>query len=191
MGKKNKSSQFPKKDKSSTSVASTLPTQPKSSVSPIAPVSPPSVKPEGMSLLAYKHIQECLKYTKYKDQTKLTKEDVTAILRLAQHLRVFGLLSAVGYLNQAKEGKVQDRTQPMWLPLLWQLVYLDKPLGKPKELMQAVQQMATNEPRLYMVTWRKALVFSNHWNFWAKAHQDDTQNGNPSNGSTEHSSSIG
>jgi hypothetical protein len=131
-------------------------------------------------LAAHQQIQECLKYTK---KAQLEKDDVTAILRLSQHLRVFGLLSAVGYLNHAKGGKVQDRTAPMWLSLLWQLVNEKKlPIGDKEQLMQTVQQMAEREPRLYMVMWRKALVFSNHWNFWAKAYQEEQ-----TNDSAEHS----
>jgi ribosomal protein S8 len=141
------------------------------------------VQPEEMSLQAHQHIQDCLTHIQ---RSTLSKDDVTAILRLAQHLRVFGLLSAVGYLNQAKDGKVQERTKPMWLPLLWRLVFAQQPLGEPQALMQEVQSMAKAKPRLYMVTWRKAIVFSNHWNFWAKAYQEEK-----ANDSTEHSASIG
>ena len=50
------------------------------------------VLPEQMSLNAHEHIQMYLqKYSK----RKLDKNDLTAVLRLSQHLRVFGLLSAV------------------------------------------------------------------------------------------------
>jgi hypothetical protein len=55
------------------------------------------VQPEQMSLDAYGHIQ---KYLEICNKAKLDKEDLTAVLRLSQHLRVFGLLSAVGYVNQ-------------------------------------------------------------------------------------------
>lgn len=130
------------------------------------------VRPEQMSLDAYQHIQLCLT-----GKSHLDKDDVTAILRLSQHLRVFGLLSAVGYLNHSKAGKVQDRTKRMWMPLLWRLIYEHEPVGSERDLMTAVKQMAGDKAPLYMATWRKALILSNHWNFWAKAHQkEDKQN---------------
>ncbi|MFM6912240.1 MAG: hypothetical protein ACKPKW_24370, partial [Dolichospermum sp.] len=83
------------------------------------------VLPEQMSLSAHEHIQRYLKT--YKKQ-KLDKNDLTAVLRLSQHLRVFGLLSAVGYLNQANAqgGEVRERTVPVWESLLGQMVAVDK-----------------------------------------------------------------
>jgi hypothetical protein len=178
---KKHSSQFPKGPKSQP------PTPPSSQVGVPAPPKPPahissnppsqslavassgqyrSVQPEQMSLEAYQHVQLCLN-----NRDGLDKEDVTAILRLAQHLRVFGLLAAVGYLNQAKEGKIQERTKPMWKPLLWKLVHETQPVGSEVELMQAVERMAREQSAVYMATWRRALILSNHWNFWARAYQ--------------------
>ncbi|MFQ3614426.1 MAG: hypothetical protein SNJ68_12040 [Cyanobacteriota bacterium] len=183
MSKKNRSSQFPKGSKPQS------PAQPVTAVppKPAQPVSKSNqssqetsssaelqlVRPEQMSLDAYQHIQLCLN-----GKPQLDKEDVTAILRLSQHLRVFGLLSAVGYLKHSKAGKVQDRTKPMWKPLLWRLIYEDKSIGSELDLMTAVEQMARDRPPLYMATWRRALILSNHWNFWARAYQkEDKTNG--------------
>ncbi len=147
--------------------------------------SPPAqhqpVRPEQMSLDAYQHIQLCLNGKSYLD-----KEDVTAILRLSQHLRVFGLLSAVGYLNHSKAGKVQDRTKPMWKPLLWRLMHENESVGSEADLMTAVEQMARNCSPLYMATWRRALILSNHWNFWARAYQKEEKKNEQ--GNTLHSS---
>lgn len=179
MGKHNKSSQFPTGKKPQPSSQSITP-QPATLQplnlnslgvdSPTEPLPEPncSVRPEQMSLDAYQHIQDCLN-----ERKKLDKEEVTAILQLSQHLRVFGLLSSVGYLKHAKEGKVKDRTKPMWLPLLWRLVFGSKPLGNEEELLQKVEHMARNESSLYMAAWRKALTLSHHWNFWARAYQKE------------------
>jgi len=130
------------------------------------PIQNSRVKPEHSSLQAYAHIQKYLN-----GNQKLSKEEVTAVLRLSQHLRVFGLLSAVGYLSQAKEGKIQEKTSPIWKSLLGQMINLDAPTKQ--ELMQQVEQMARGNSALYMATWRKALVLSNHWNFWARAYQEE------------------
>ena len=149
----------------------------KAEVIPIAPNSIHSgsesrrVQPEQMSLDAYGHIQ---KYLKSFNKTKLDKEDLTAVLRLSQHLRVFGLLSAVGYVNQsnAQEGKVRERTVPVWQSLLGQLLDKDNP-PKGKQLMEKVVEMAKNQPSQYMATWRSSLSLANYWNFWARAYQED------------------
>ena len=144
-------------------------------VPPVKPVSienPPiqnsRVKPEHSSLQAYAHIQGYLG-----DRSKLLKEEVNSILRLSQHLRVFGLLSAVGYLNQGKDsGEVAKRTKPIWTSLLGQMIDSGRTLTN-EELMKEVQKMASGDYRSYMALWRKALVLSNHWNFWAKAHEGE------------------
>ncbi|NJR62635.1 MAG: hypothetical protein HC769_29855, partial [Cyanobacteria bacterium CRU_2_1] len=120
-----------------------------------------------MSLLAYNHIQECLKDKKVE---YLKKEDVTAVVQLAQHLRVFGLLSAVGYVRHARDGKIRERIRPMWTPLLWRLVCGDKqrPANDKQvrqELMNATYTLSTQDQKGYMVKWRQALKLSNHWNF--------------------------
>jgi len=131
------------------------------------------VLPEQMSLSAHEHIQEYLKT--YKKQ-KLDKNDLTAVLRLSQHLRVFGLLSAVGYLNQANAqgGEVRERTVPVWESLLGQMVAVDKnQLPNKEELMTQIVEMTGKQPQEYILTWRKSLLLANHWNFWARAYQED------------------
>ncbi|MBE9255911.1 hypothetical protein IQ228_00475 [Dolichospermum sp. LEGE 00246] len=124
-----------------------------------------------MSLTAHEHIQKYLR--KYRKQ-KLDKNDLTAVLRLSQHLRVFGLLSAVGYVNQSneQEGDVRKRTVPVWESLLGQMVDQDNPLNK-EELMAQIVDITRNKPQEYMLTWRKSLLLANHWNFWARAYQED------------------
>jgi hypothetical protein len=127
-----------------------------------------TVQPEQMSLAAHKHIQFYLN-----GKPGLSGDDLTAVLRLSQHLRVFGLLSAVGYVNQTngQEGQVRMRTVPVWTALLGQLLDEDKPPQK-DELMRQVVAMANGEPAQYMAIWRRSLVLTNHWNFWARAYQE-------------------
>ncbi len=175
---KKRSSQFPKGSKPQSSaqpVAAVAPkpaqpvsTSNQSSQVTSSPVQQQPVRPEQMSLDAYQHIQICLN-----KKSQFDKDDVTAILRLSQHLRVFGLLSAIGYLNHSKAGKVQDRTKPMWKPLLWRLIHENGPIGSEAELMTEIEQMARKQSPLYMATWRRALILSNHWNFWARAYQKE------------------
>jgi hypothetical protein len=125
------------------------------------------IKPEEMSLLAHEHIQVYLD-----KQPNIADEDLTAVLRLSQHLRVFGLLSAVGYINQTndQEGKIRERTVPVWRSLLSQLI-LGTATNDSKKLMETVVAMARQQPREYMATWRRSLVLTNHWNFWARAYK--------------------
>jgi hypothetical protein len=88
-------------------------------------------------------------------------------------LRVFGLLSAAGYVNQsnAQGGEVRERTVPVWESLLGQLVNEENPPNR-RNLMQQVVDLANNQPAEYMALWRKALILSNHWNFWARAYKE-------------------
>jgi hypothetical protein len=125
------------------------------------------IQPEEMSLLAHGHIQAYLD-----NRINISDEDLTAVLRLSQHLRVFGLLSAVGYINQTndQEGRVRERTVPVWRSLLSQSI-LGAATDDSKQLMEAVVTMAKDRPREYMTTWRKSLVLTNHWNFWARAYK--------------------
>jgi hypothetical protein len=125
------------------------------------------IKPEEMSLLAHGHIQVYLD-----KKLNIADEDLTAVLRLSQHLRVFGLLSAVGYINQTndQEGRIRERTVPVWRSLLSQLI-LGKSTSDSRILMEAVVEMAKAKPTEYMTTWRKSLVLTNHWNFWARAYK--------------------
>ncbi|MFM5996507.1 MAG: hypothetical protein ACKPCQ_18120 [Dolichospermum sp.] len=128
------------------------------------------VLPEQMSLFAHEHIQKYLR--KYNKQ-KLDKNDLTAVLRLSQHLRVFGLLSAIGYLNQANaqdNNEVRKRTVPVWELLLGQIV---NQAPSKEEMMTQIVDIARNKPQEYMLMWRKSLLLANHWNFWARAYQED------------------
>ena len=127
-----------------------------------------SIKPEQMSLSACQHIQN---YVEKHCKKQLDKNDLNAVLRLSQHLRVFGLLSAVGYINQSndQQGEVRKRTVPVWSCLLGQIILNNQSPNK-KELMEAVQQMADKQPNQYMTAWRKAMILANHWNFWARAY---------------------
>ena len=132
------------------------------------------IKPEQMSLAAHSHIQKILS-----DGGKLTVEDMNAVYRLSQHLRVFGLLSAAGYINQSnkQEGKVRDRIIPVWRGLLAQL--LGKDVGiKPESLMELVVKLADATPDMYMLQWRRALELSHHWNFWARAYTNTEDSSN-------------
>jgi hypothetical protein len=125
------------------------------------------IQPEQMSLLAHQHIQTYLA-----DRAAMTEDDLTAVLRLSQHLRVFGLLSAVGYANQEndQEGRVRARTVPVWTSLLGQLLSHEQP--QERAVMEYVIEMARQRPTEYMATWRKALILANHWNFWARAYKE-------------------
>jgi hypothetical protein len=126
------------------------------------------IQPEEMSLLAHKHIQVYLH-----GQLNISDADLTAVLRLSQHLRVFGLLSAIGYINQTNDqgGVIRERTVPVWRSLLSQLI-LGQPSNNSRELMEAIIEMAKNQPTVYMMTWRKSLILTNHWNFWARAYKN-------------------
>lgn len=137
-----------------------------------------SFNPETMSLEAYDQVKH---YLKIHQLEHFSKEDLNAVLRLSQHLRVFGLLSAVGYLNQSNEqdGKVRLRTVPIWCSLLGDF------LGKPthfdngqqrRELMDFVQSMAKDRPKEYWMQWRKSMAIAQRWNFWARAHKDPNAN---------------
>ncbi|MEM7553517.1 MAG: hypothetical protein AAF378_05355 [Cyanobacteria bacterium P01_A01_bin.84] len=121
-----------------------------------------------MSLTAHQHIQG---YLSSSASNVITKEELNAILRLSQHLRVFGLLSAAAYVNQqnAQGGIVRSRILPVWKSLLGQLINPDNPPSE-EQLRDTVVEMVKNEPAQYMTTWRKAMVLSNHWNFWARAY---------------------
>ncbi|MFW6296300.1 MAG: hypothetical protein ACOC04_03815 [Halothece sp.] len=181
---KRKNSQFSSgKQKSSTSSSSNQAQPLKTTTSTVTvQAKHQTVKPEQVSLDAHTHIQ---KYLKDSQKTGLEQEDLNAVLRLSQHLRVFGLLSAVGYINQSndQEGKVRKRTVPVWKCLLEQLfepkelqalLQLEEVPNSftEKQLMEAVKEMADKHPSEYMSMWRKSLVIANHWNFWARAYAE-------------------
>lgn len=124
------------------------------------------VQPEQMSLTAHQHIQTYLN-----NRLSLEEKDLTAILRLSTHLRVFGLLSAVGYINQSNDqnGEVRKRTLPVWRSLLGQML-MDNSNISGRDLMNHIQTMARENPTEYMVMWRKSLTLSQYWNFWGRAY---------------------
>jgi hypothetical protein len=156
-----------------------------SNTTPPPPTSIPAqrVQPEQMSLLAYQHIQT---YLDGQSKSMLPKDEVTAVLRLSQHLRLFGLLSAVGYINQleksgdddARSGqsdKVRRRTIQVWESLLGQFLrqFLDTQELSRQEMMKQVADLTKNHSRQYLAAWRKAMVLAHHWNFWARAYQEE------------------
>lgn len=188
MSKKQKSSQFfkgAKPAKSSESAAQEKVLNTATNSNPVinqSPVTPSPqnsqkssavVQPAQMSLTAYQHIQE---YLKAATKANIEKEDLNAVLRLSQHLRVFGLLSAVGYLNQSnaqENNETRKRTVPVWGLLLGQM--LGKTINasnalERRELMETVAEMARENPAEYMATWRKSLILAEQWNFWARAY---------------------
>lgn len=180
MGKRNKSSQFPRGKKpvsNNKNVTATPPkynannTKSESKVSQATVTNSKKVQPEQMSLFAHAAIQA---YIEKKGENFLDKEDLNAVLRLSRHLRIFGLLSAVGYINQTndQEGKVRKRTVPVWHCLLGYLIAQSENLDK-KELMEKVVNLTKNEPQQYMSMWRKSLLLAQHWNFWARAYSKD------------------
>ncbi len=188
MSKKNRPSQFPQGPKPANISESTaqekLPnaqtnSHPVVNQNPVTPSqqslgkSSAMVQPEQMSLTAHQHIQE---YLKAATKANIEKEDLNAVLRLSQHLRVFGLLSAVGYLNQSnsqENNETRKRTVPVWGLLLGQM--LGKTINasnalERRELMETVATMARQNPAEYMATWRKSLILAEQWNFWARAY---------------------
>jgi hypothetical protein len=127
------------------------------------------VQPEQLSLKAQNHIQTYLG-----NRLLLDKNELNAILRLSQHLRVFGLLSAAGYINQSneQEGEVRQRTVPVWGKLLGLLINETAPPNQ-RKLMEEIQNLARNNPTEYMVKWRQSLILSQYWNFWGRAYTDN------------------
>ena len=171
MSKRRKSSQFSKARQNPPSAKKSTPPNPGRNTSSPVESSPPRVQPEQMSLTAHAHIQVSLqKYHK----THLEQEDLNAVLRLSQHLRIFGLLSAVGYINQTndQEGKVRQRTGTIWGCLLGELIAPTQSLSN-EELMEIIVKTAKENPSEYMAMWRKSLSLSHHWNFWARAYCQD------------------
>ncbi|MCL1463263.1 hypothetical protein [Argonema galeatum] len=196
MSKKHKSSQFPtsRSNPPNQSPAgqngnlikpNSMPNSTPALQEAIAPSEPSRIKPEQISLDAHHHIQ---KYLEISHKSNVDKNDLNAVLRLSQHLRVFGLLSAVGYLNQSnaqENNETRKRTFPVWRVLLGQmsdeinppgtrkLMEIEAPNEMARELMKEVVKMANERPSEYMASWRKSLNLSNQWNFWARAYQED------------------
>jgi hypothetical protein len=126
------------------------------------------IQAEQSSLSAHKHIRAYMGI-----QQTISEDDLTAVLRLSQHLRVFGLLSAVGYANSSnnQNGQVRQQTVPVWMSLLGQLINEDQPpVGR--ALMDEVLKLAEYHPAQYTAVWRQSLVLANHWNFWARAYKE-------------------
>jgi hypothetical protein len=171
--------QKPQNQASSTNQHSQNPTSPPptqmTAKTPNQPKHPGSfkVQPEQKSLEAHDQVKKYLADNQLKH---FSKEDLNAVLRLSQHLRVFGLLSAVGYINQtnAQEGVIRQRTVPVWHSLLGQLICPHQnPLPNKADLMAEVVRMTRNDPSKYMATWQSAIAASNHWNFWARAYSQE------------------
>lgn len=175
MSKKHKQKSFPNSptQNSATDSNNVVPVQAQVLIQKDGLVQPSqAVQPQKISLDAYKHIR---KYMEESQKEKLDKNDLNAVLRLSQHLRVFGLLSAVGYINQSnaqENNETRKRTVPVWQSLLGQLINENEP-PKGKKLMEEVAEMARERPSVYMATWRRSLVIANHWNFWGRAYQED------------------
>jgi hypothetical protein len=153
--------------KSTSSSESFSPSQSTKEVTP--KVTP--IRPENLSLTAHAHILAY--FEKYpRDSQKLNDNEVTAILQLSQHLRVFGLLSAVGFVKQTNQqpGEVKKCIRSVWELLLAQLL---DPQKDSDALMTEVVILAKERPSEYMAQWRRALQLSKHWNFWAKAYQEE------------------
>jgi hypothetical protein len=129
------------------------------------------IKPEEMSLLAHKHIQTLLN-----DRKKLSEDEVNSVYRLSQHLRVFGLLSVSGYINHNnnQDSKNRNTNTQIWSKLLAQLLDKDNSYDS-IELMKSVIHWADNDPKIYMLQWRRALELSQHWNFWARAYKEPSK----------------
>ena len=132
-----------------------------------------SVRPEHMSLTAHEHITAYLeKFSKGTQQ--LEDSEIVSILQLSQHLRVFGLLSAVGFVKQTNQqsGDVQKKRRQVWELLLCKLLGSEE-IVDAKTLMDTVVKMTKDRPAEYMALWRRSIALSKHWNFWAKAYQKE------------------
>jgi hypothetical protein len=182
MSKKNKSSQFPASQPKPNIPNQAVVTTSNNSTTPNNQSSH-QVKPEHNSLLAFDHIQ---KYLKSIEQSDMSQDDLNAVLRLSTHLRIFGLLSAVAYVNQknAQDGKVRKRTVPVWSSLLGSL--LNKPTDykngeSRRELMEIVADIAKKQPTEYMAKWRESIVLAEQWNFWARAYTKQESTGEDTN----------
>jgi hypothetical protein len=151
------------------------------------------IQPEKISLLAHDHIQayisESWRIQEGRPKDKLNSAEATSVFQLGQHLRVFGLLSAVGFVSQSNQqsGDTSKQRGKVWKTLLGSLMG-DAPSISAEEIKEgadfdaaklmakvkglAEQQQTQSE---YMAMWQKALRLSKHWSFWAKAYQEQTQ----------------
>ena len=140
---------------------------------PQAPKANPNraVQPEHTSLTAHSHIAAYIDKFERAERL-LTDSEINAVLQLAQHLRVFGLVSAAGFVGQTNDqgGSTQEKRRPVWELLLCQLID-DPEVIDAKTLKREVLKIASDQPAMYMALWRRAVLFSKHWNFWAKAYQ--------------------
>jgi len=130
--------------------------------------------PEQLSLDAHQQIQN---YLQRVSSSGFSQEDLNAVLRLSQHLRVFGLLSSVGYLNQTndQQGNVRQRTVPVWHSLIGDFLE-QSPIDlhnaqQRRELMNGTELLARSQPNEYFATWRRSMILAQHWNFWARAYK--------------------
>lgn len=202
MGKKGRSKhagQFPPNRPSSNQMRQTDQlTQAKQSVASNQATRPvkPRIQPEKMSLLAHGHIQayisEKWRPKEERPKDKLTDAEATSVFQLAHHLRVFGLLSAVGFVSQSNQqgGETSKQRGKVWKTLLGNLM-ADAPsiqaddiktdeIFDAAKLMAKVKDLAEQKETQaeYMAMWQKALKLSKHWSFWAKAYQEDKQKKN-------------
>lgn len=131
------------------------------------------VKPEQLSLTAHHQITTCLE--NLDGQNSFSDKDINAVLRLSQHLRIFGLLSAIRYINTSndQDGNVRERTVPIWRSLLAQLIF-ENPGTEATALRNQIVNVANQKPEQYMQLWRKSLALANHWNFWARAYKSES-----------------
>ena len=196
-GNKKKKGQFPSGRQSSSQARQTDQlTKPKQSAVTNQPTGPakPRIQPEKLSLLAHAHVQAYIseewRSEEKRPADKLTDAEATSIFQLAQHLRVFGLLSAVGFISQSNQqgGDKSKQRGKVWKTLLGSLMsdapsiqvedikegadfHTAKLMAKVKDL--AEQQKTQSE---YMAMWQKAMKLSKHWSFWAKAYQEEKKN---------------
>jgi len=198
-GKNKKSGQFPPNKPVPNQARQTDQlTQPKQSIAQNQATQPTKsrLQPEKMSLLAHGHIQayinERWRIQEERPADKLTDAEATSIFQLGQHLRVFGLLSAVGFVSQSNQqsGDTSKQRGKVWKTLLGSLMS-DAPSISAEEikdgadfdaakLMTKVKELAQQKETQaeYMAMWQKALKLSKHWSFWAKAYQEEKQKKN-------------
>jgi len=196
-GKNKKAGQFPSGGQSSSQTRQTDQlTKPKQSAVPNQATQPakPRIQPEKLSLLAHAHVQAYIgeewRLEEKRPADKLTDAEATSIFQLAQHLRVFGLLSAVGFVSQSNQqgGDTSKQRGKVWKTLLGSLMS-DAPSIRAEDikthgsfdavkLMAKVKDLAEQKetPSEYMAMWQKAMKLSKHWSFWAKAYQEEKKN---------------
>ncbi len=196
-GKSKRAGQFPPNNPPSNQVRQTDKlTQPKQSAASnqADQSAQPRIQPEKLSLLAHAHVQTYIseewRPKEERPKDKLTDAEATSIFQLGQHLRVFGLLSAVGFVSQSNQqsGDTSKQRGKVWKTLLGSLMS-DAPSIQAADiktngsfdavkLMAKVKDLAEQKetPSEYMAMWQKAMKLSKHWSFWTKAYQEEKKN---------------